>query len=326
VPKIIDFGHVFTISPAKYELKLRNPTRRNVHLKLFVDREYNDIFVVEGDSSKVTLRAKSISSVFINFKPKISVTYNSQAFVETDLGSSTISLTGTGVEAILKATCETYDFGSVGEVLQEFRKIALQNPTPLAMPIRLRSDNETFTFEPCECTVQAGEERTVQIIFLPVVKQKLEKCVAQISMLELEDDGADYDMTEYSLKNEIEPLQTFEFQGTGGTFGLVANGKMVSVDMFGKPTVVEMSFPKVNVRSKIQRSFVVENTGDVPLVYQIVDKHGAILGDVPVLSDKGVLSCTIKTGSLRVAPRSKETIFVTIEVFSSLSLGYQLGN
>lgn len=316
VPKKIDFGNVFTIIPGKIHIPLRNPTRRNVNTKLFVDREYRDIFVVDESSVKVVLRAKSNSSTSIRFCPKIAVSYNSQAFMETDLGSSTISLTGTGVDAIMKATCENLDFGMVDREFQEFRLITIKNPTPLGMPFRFKSNNDSFTFDPCESYLHAGQERTVMIMFLPKAKLKTETCLMEIFLLEIEEEINDYDLTEYSLRNEVAMLKTMNFQGTGGTFGITADGRPVTSDrdQISELTSVGMSFPKVNVRSKLRKSFVVENTGDVPMSFQITDKHGNILGDKAVISDKGVLSCTVKAGSIKVAPKSKETIFFTIEV------------
>lgn len=313
MPRSIDFDQIFTILPSQYELKLKNPTRRKIKTNIFVDKEFSDIFVIEGISPNMVLGAKSLARAFVKFIPKIAVTYNAQIFVETDLGSATISLHGTGVEARLFADCESNDFGLVGQGLQEFREITVRNPTTLGMSLRFKSDNGQFTFEPCECFVAAGLERVVNINFLPLTKYKEEICNVEIILLELDgDEDKEFDMTEYSLRNEIAVLKKIIFKGTGGTFGIMADGKPVSAQA-GKVDVIDMSFPKVNLRSKVQKSFQVENNGDVPFTFQITDKNGNILGDIPTLSPNGMLSCTVKVGSFHVSPKSKETIFITIE-------------
>jgi hypothetical protein len=301
--------------PAKYEITLKNPTRRKVHTSLYIEAEFADIFILEQKYSKTTLLAKSVSCAVIKFVPKIAVSYNSQAFFETDLGSSTIAISGTGVEALLLVSCDLTAFGVVGQGIQEYREITLTNPTILGMPLRFKVDNPTFSFELCECFLQPGEERIIKIQFEPEVKEKLETC--EISMVLLEPDAGEqneYSFTEYTLRNEIQSLKSMQFQGTGGTMAFMANGMRINTaDVSSDQPLVDLLFPKINVRSKIQKSFVLENNGDVPLSFKITDKNGNVVGNAAVVSAKGVLSCTLKAGTFNVAPRTKETVIITIE-------------
>ena len=229
IPRLIEMGDVFLGESIRTAVKLFNPTRRDIFALFSVDREYRDIFLVDGGLSKFKIPSRTEGGVIsITFTPQIDRNYQVQASFETDLGKTMVDISGNGVRARVDVTCESFDFGVVGKDLQEFRLLSIANPTSIAIMLRLELDHEDFGASDLEVYLLPAQQKNLKVTFLPI-SNTAKKCNFRFKRIEIEEEFSEvlFDGKIYSSRKEIELLSEVCFTASGGDFGFSVNNQEV---------------------------------------------------------------------------------------------------
>lgn len=208
---------------------LTNPTRRNLPFTLLVNADYQDIFVVQ-DIPQKSLKAKTQQSFDIIFRPKFDSTVQTTCILETELGSSSMVITGTGIVPRIEIQGLELDFGIVGVGQPEFREFKVTNPTAAEWRVRFVCQNQNFYIFPREISLEPGQDFSVTAEFHPSRSSVVEKGAVEMIMLGQSRDKPLDDM-HYSQLGEIMLVKTIVFEGKGGIFGMVADGKSMKADV-----------------------------------------------------------------------------------------------
>ncbi|KAI8925707.1 hypothetical protein BC831DRAFT_550468 [Entophlyctis helioformis] len=327
VPDEIDFGTIYRQKRYKIELSIRNPARRPLRWRFYVDRAMADVFVVEGRAEDVT-QAKKSFFLRVAFNPAMAVSYKSTAFLETDAGNATIALLGTGVQPAIEVYCSATDFGVVGINAPEYRDITITNPQDLRLRLRARSDNKHFQTSINEFDLGPNEAKTMRVYFSPTSKARTES--GNIAFFNLDDlpegsedsddestgSGDSREPKPMTPRRELELLKEITFGGMGGEFGFHAEGMDTTTES-GDPNglnIISIKFPKVNQRQKTRKSFEVENVGDTVLELGVYDMAGAEMdSQVDSNGDKQLCSYRVSPSTVQVPSRGKEKITITVQ-------------
>ncbi|KAL2918328.1 hypothetical protein HK105_202255 [Polyrhizophydium stewartii] len=350
IPGEMDFGTLYRGKKYKMELLLRNPARRPLRWRFYVERQFADIFTVVGKSEDITAAKKSFV-VAVSFCPAIAVTYKATAYMESDAGNFTLDLSGTGIQPSIEVEQKSDNFGIVGITAPEFREVTVTNPLDLKLRLRVRSDNKHFTASVSEFELKAGDSRKLQIMFSPSVKARFER--GNIAFFNLDDlpDGMDESDDEddagsgsgdagvgaverrpahpakpMSPRKELELLKEIAFEGVGGEFGMRAEGMDVSalgglggLDAQGGPggtpiNIITITFQKVNQRQRTRKSFEVENCGDTVLELGVFTTSGEeITSATEGYGINKLCSYRVAPGTVAVQPHGKDKITITVE-------------
>ena len=104
----------------------KNPLRRPLSYKLYVEKNYEDIFCIENveTESEGNLPARAIKEFAIIFRPKYAAVYNAKMYLETSLSNFIIELKGIAVSAQIDTPNEQTDFGTGGVGNGEVRDVS----------------------------------------------------------------------------------------------------------------------------------------------------------------------------------------------------------
>ncbi|KAJ3371494.1 hypothetical protein HDU91_005136 [Kappamyces sp. JEL0680] len=331
-PSMVDFGTIFKQRQVTKTIPLSNNSIRPIKWSFAVEKDYADIFTVQGDTRGI-LAPKSSTTLTMAFAPRIGVTYNAAAYLDSGDGPVSIALTGNGVDPSLDVDSVETNFGTVGMEAPEYREIPVSNPTGLPMRIRPISDNPDFIPVDQELELAPGESAVVRVLFQPSNEVALQ--VANVSLYLLSDDGgveldSPYFPNEYSTANgrpisrrkQMEILQNFKLEGKGGKFGFNVQGNDIVPFDDGavlpnsaiEYTNIRINFGKIQTQQKMRKSFELENSGDTHLEFFIELMSGKDLKDfVTEFSEGGCLGFSVNPATCKIAPRSKLKISILLE-------------
>ena len=317
LPPVADFENIFVNMKGQSEIVVNNPSRRKIAFKFYVDKDYQDIFWTESTQDFI-LPKKSVT-IKLFFCPKSAVNYQTQAFMETENGNSSMTLRGRGLEPKIEITNYAGDFGVVGVGCDEFRQFSLFNMTPLPMTLRFKTTNQSFRVVPCEIRLEAEQTIMVPVQFKAPSKECKEHCNLQIFMLEdTEESEQAAQQVEFSMKKDFSFLKELPFNAQGGFLGMVANGIKLSSsteDLTDENKKIVLNYPKVSLRQTTKKTINIENTGNVPLDLIVKDMSGQELPN----KFKGVndhFTIALSVASLSIPALSKPSIIVSVEGFN----------
>ncbi|KAI8848053.1 hypothetical protein BC829DRAFT_444126 [Chytridium lagenaria] len=298
----IQFGAVKKLFTTEQFIEFRNPVRRQMPYKFYVDKQFADIFQIPNNLVQGIAKPRQLIRIPIQFTPKSGAAYSASAYLETGEGNHIVQLQGRGVEPHIALDKSKVAFGVVGVGAPEFRRVHISNPSDVAVRLGLQSnDNHFLTDMPAELVLQPGETKEIQVIFSPPDMETTRK--AEITFLNLD-----------LRPNQKEPevLGTIELEGVGGTcnFTFGSEDDDTPRPVSGVPTI-NVSFPKVIVGQKAKKYFEVVNCGDTVVDISIVTADGIEMQDnVELQTDKVFYSIT--PASAVIQPKMKQKFTVTL--------------
>ncbi|KAJ3127873.1 hypothetical protein HK098_005649 [Nowakowskiella sp. JEL0407] len=265
IPSEIQFGYVYRGKSRNEILSFRNPVRRELGWKIQIAQIASDIFQIKGSDSGV-MRARQPISIPISFNPKISASYSSQMYLETEEGKYTIQLVGIGVEPAVSISLQNLDFGIVGVNNAEYRSVSMQNLAKLPLSVRLRINSDSFYLDSDKIEFASEENKSFRIYFNPPTIGK-----KQLATLIVE--NADPELTNSSGQGQI--IGRIDLQGSGGKYGLAApdcalSGTSIEQDNL----IIFIEYSKLVEETRVRKTFEVENCGETVICLAIFDSKG----------------------------------------------------
>lgn len=221
----------------------------------------------------VTLDGGESRDVQVSFSPSEERAFQGTLLVRTQGGSSTsVSLSGTGVEKRLNVSPRSLDFGDVTVEETRTRTITISNPTESEVSISgvqiTSGETAAFTISGAQSTLGPEESTTVQITFRPGERRNYTATVGV-----------------FGPEGDLQGAVALSGTGTAGELQ-VSPGTL--------------SFGDVTAGQSVSRSVTISNVGDEAITVQSVRLEG---DDAFRLSDGA--------GSLRLGPDASRTLTVT---------------
>ncbi|KAJ3195566.1 Cilia- and flagella-associated protein 47, partial [Irineochytrium annulatum] len=241
----IDFGSVKKLFTSDKFIEFRNPVRRPLPYKFYVERPYADVFQTPGGVVNGIAKPRQLVRIPIKFLPKQGVAYRANSFLETSEGNHVIELRGSGVEVAVNVDKKKVEFGVVGVGAPEFRNVTVSNPSSLPVRVAIQSDNAQFTTNmPEEITIGPGETKDIRLIFSPTQQARLH--TAQVNVMNL-------DLRPGQREPDI--LAKVDLLGTGGvhefTVGNMDDDPDADDPMFNSDSFKPAKKKKVSARRRI---------------------------------------------------------------------------